>query len=130
MMQTDKAPEARKGSSLPVLSRSRSGAANVCVHTPNTELCCEPGGGSREKVAAPSQACAIGPGAATTAPAACISGKKEQEQSICVPLPPHLCAHALQGTQPPQTQAEGQADKLHQNNSITSKQPEILYPPG
>lgn len=76
MMQTDKAPEARKGSSLPVLSRSRSGAANACVHTPNTELCCELGGGNREKIAAPSQACAIGPGAATTAPAACISGKK------------------------------------------------------
>lgn len=56
--------------------------------------------------------------------------KKEQEQSICVPLPLHLCAHALQGTQPPQTQAEGQADKLHQNNNITSKQPEILSPPG
>lgn len=130
MMLSDKAPEARKGRSLPVLSRSRSGAANARVRTPNTELCGELGGGAREKDAAPSQAYATGPRCSHNCSSCLHLWKKEQEQSVCVPLPLHLCAHALQGTQPPQTQAEGQADKLHQNNSIASRQPEILHPPG
>lgn len=52
----------RKSSSLPVLSMSCSGAENASVHTHalSSAAHCEPGGDSRGKDAAFSQACAPG----------------------------------------------------------------------
>lgn len=70
-----------------------------------------------------------GPGAAATPSAAQRSPGKEQGCQAHALLPLCMRVHILQGTQPPQAQAEGQAGKYHQN-STTSKQPEILYPPG
>lgn len=115
-----------------MLSVSRSSADNASVHTHalSSAACCEPGGDSRGKDEASSQACAKGARCSRN-PSSCseVSQERAETSGSRAPASVHACVRALQGTRPPRAQAEGQAGELHQT-SITSEPPEILYPPG